>query len=156
MKKLVLILAVLFVGLSAFAGGTGANYYVVSTGEKLFCKKISVGDQYIKATLENGEKILVPTKDVKMYYLNGDIYEKLPVYENNVKTNKEIFMQFVATRAGLKLYKYTKYEEAIDISTGEHLGVKNVDHYVVYKGDVLHVELNEKNYTTLLEFFRVM
>lgn len=156
MKKLVLILTVLFVSLSGFAKGAGENYYMVYTGEKLFCKKISVGDQYIKATLENGEKVIVPTKEVKMYNLNGTIYEKLPVYENNVNTNKEMFMQFVATRAGLKLYKYTKYEEAMDIRTGEHLGLTHVDHYVVYRGNELHVELTEKNYTTLLEFFRLM
>ncbi len=156
MKKLVLILSVLLTSLSGFATDLGGNYYMVSGGEKLYCKKIQVGNQYIKATLENGEKIVIPTSEVKMYRVNGKIYEKLPVFVNNKNINKQLFMEFVATRAGLKLYKYSKYEEGFDKATGAYLGVSKVDYYLVFRGDQFHVEVTDKNYQTLFEFFRVM
>ncbi|HEY4787977.1 MAG TPA: hypothetical protein VIH57_18110 [Bacteroidales bacterium] len=155
MKKLVLILTVLMMSLSGFAAGLGENYYMVSTGEKLYFKKIQIGTQVIRATLENGKKVVIPISEVKMYTLNGKIYEKLPVYVNNKITNKHSFMEFVTTRAGLKLYKYSKYVEGVDKATGAYLGVSKVDYYVVYRGDQLHVDVTEKNYQTLFDFFGI-
>jgi len=155
MKKLILILSVLLTSLSIFATDLSGNFYMVSTGEKLYCKKIQVGAQYIKATLENGEKIVVPTSEVKMYRLNGKIFEKLPVFVDNKTTNKQLFMEFVTTRAGLKLYKYSNYEEGVDAATGAYLGVTKVDHYVVFRGDQFHVALTERNYQTMFDFFRI-
>ena len=155
MKKLVLILSVLIIGLSGFAKNLSETYYVASTGEKLNCKKIQVGTNIIKATLENGKKISIPTSMVKLYRLNGKIFEKLPVFVNNKSANNQLFMEFVATRAGLKLYKYSKYEEGVDANTGVYLGVTKVDHYLVFRGDQFHVEVTDKNYQTLFDFFRI-
>ena len=155
MKKLATILAAVLIGLSAFAKDYSGNFYMVSTGEKLTCTKIQVGAKNIKATLENGEKVTVPISTVKMYSLNGKIYEKLPVFVDNKDSKQQMFMEFIATRAGLKLYKYTKYEEAADAVTGDYIGYTNVDHYVVFKGDQFHVELTERNYQTMFDFFRV-
>lgn len=155
MKKLATIFAILLFCLTGFAKDLSGNYYMISTGEKLYCKKIQVGAQKIKATLENGEKVIIPTSQVKMYHLNGKTFEKLPVYANNRNTNKETFMEFVTTRAGLKLYKYSKYVEGYDKVTKEYMGVSKVDYYLVFKGDQFYVEVTDRNYKTLFEFFRI-
>ena len=155
MKKLVFVLSVLMMSLSMFASELGENYYMVSSGEKLYFKKIQIGNQFIRATLQNGKKVTIPIIEVKMYQLNGKIFNRLPVYKNDKNTNKQVFMEFVATRAGLQLYKYSKYEEGFDKVTGVYRGVAKVDHYLVFRGDQFHVEVTDKNYQTLFDFFRV-
>lgn len=128
---------------------------MAANGEKLYCQKIHVGAQKIKATLENGEKVIIPTSQVKMYRIDGKTFEKLPVYVNNKSTNNEIFMEFVTTRAGLKLYKYSKYVEGVDKVTGEYMGLSKVDYYLVFRGDEFYVDVTERNYKTLFDFFRI-
>lgn len=155
MKKLTTVLAILLLCLTGFAKDLGGNFYMMSTGEKLYCKKIQVGASNIRATLQNGEKVSIPTAMVKMYSLNGRIYEKLPVFVNNKYMKNNRFMEFVATRAGLKLYKYSEYEECINVATGAYQGVTKIDHYLVFKGDQPYVEVTDKNYQTLFDFFRV-
>lgn len=66
-----------------------------------------------------------------------------------------VFMEFVTSRAGLKLYKYSNIEEVVNSKSGAYLGVKKVDRYIVYKGDQFWVNVTDKNYSTLLDFFRV-
>jgi hypothetical protein len=155
MKKLTTILAILLLCLTGFAKDLSGNFYMISTGEKLYCKKIQVGAQTIKATLENGEKVTIPTSQVKMYHLDGKTFEKLPVYVDNRNTNELKFMEFVTTRAGLKLYKYSKYVEGIDKITGAYMGVSKVDYYLVFRGDQFYVDVTERNYRTLFDFFRI-
>lgn len=155
MKKLVLIISVCLFTLTAFSKEVPSNYYLSSNNEMLFCKKIRLNKESIKAVLDNGKRVIIPTSDIKMYRMNGKIYEKLPVYINNKKTSKEAFMQFVTTRAGLRLYKYSSWEEVIDRQNGAYLGVAKVDKYCVYKGDQLWVSVNERNYPTVLNFFGV-
>jgi hypothetical protein len=153
MKKLMLFLAVAVISLTSFAKGYSGDFYMVSSGEKLYCKKIQMGKETTQATLENGEKIVVATSEIKMYQLNGKIYEKMPLYVNNVNSNKEIFMEFVATRGGLKLYKYSKYEEGLDKETGAYEGTSKDEHYCVFRGNQYWVLVTDKNYQNLFNFF---
>lgn len=153
MKTIAIAFFLVLVSLTGMA--KELDYYVMATGEKLFCTKIRLGPVNTKAVLENGEKVLLRTADIHSYRLNGKIFEKMPLFENDVKTSKNVFMQFVTTRAGLKLYKYTTSEEGIDKLSGRYLKSTSVDHYVVYKGDQFYVSITDKNYPTMFEFFGI-
>lgn len=156
MKKLTFILVILLVGVSGFAKAVSENYYVIYTGEKLYCKKIQVDKDFINAVLDNGQKVVIPASQIKMYQVNGEIFEKLPVYVNNVNTNQQVFMQFVATRAGLRLYKYTMRDDIVNKETGAHEKGRKVEHSVIFRGDQFYGEITDKNYQTMMEFFRVI
>lgn len=153
MKKAMFTLLLMLVCMAGIA--KELDYYVIVTGEKLYCTKIRLGAVNTTAVLENGEKVTLRTADIHSYRLNGKIFDKMPLYENNKFTNKNVFMQFVTTRAGLKLYKYSVSEEGVDKLSGIYLKSTSVDHYVVFKGDQFYVSITDKNYPTMFEFFGV-
>jgi hypothetical protein len=153
MKKIIFTMMLVLVSLAGTA--KELDYYVIASGEKLYCSKIRLGAVTTKAVLENGEKVTLRTAEINSYRLNGKIFDKLPVYENNKLTDQKVFMQFVTTRAGLKLYKYTKFEEGIEKTTGSIFKAGPVDYYVVFKGDQFYVAITEKNYANLFNFFGV-
>jgi hypothetical protein len=155
MKKLTLIICAFAIVMSAKTAELKANYFIMKSGETMTCKRILFQTNYVKVIMENGSKLIIPKEQIKVIRTNGKYYEKMPVYSNNTKTNDEIFMQFVTTRAGLKLYKYTTdISKIIDNKAFDKIDY-SADCYVVYKGDQLHVNITEKNYQTLFEFFRV-
>jgi hypothetical protein len=155
MKKIFLFIVAFTIGLSVNAVELKANYYIKTTGETMNCKKIQFNTNNIKVILENGEKLTISKDQVKALRANGKYYEKLPVYENNAKTNKEEFMQFVTTRAGLKLYKYTTQTTNIDDSRGFNINGTTMDCYVVFKGDQYYVAITNANYPNMFQFFGI-
>ena len=155
MKKLIIFLATgLLMILSVNAADLKANYYVLSTGEINNCRNVQFKANEIRIVLENGEKLIISKSEIKAIKVNGKYYEKLPVYENNKPTNQEEFMEFVATRGGLKLYKY-RASISDNRSKGFNEKAYEMDYYVVFRGDQYWVEVNDINYPTLFNFFRV-
>lgn len=155
MKKIVLLFFVLMTGITINAAESKANYFVMNSGQVMTCKKILFKADYIKATMENGAVLIIPVEEIKAIRTNKKYYEKMPVYKNNVKTNNEKFMQFVTTRAGLKLYKYTADMNEINGNKVFNNLVNNAECYVVYKGEQFYVAITDKNYPTLFEFFKL-
>jgi len=155
MKKIILIIIAFAIGFSINAAETKANYYVMNTGETMTCKKIQFKTNVIIAKMENGSKLIIPVENLKAMRANGKYYEKMPVYVNNNLTSEEKFMQFVTTRAGLKLYKYTTDINKINSSKAFNQQGFETECYVVYKGDQMHVEINENNYQTIFTFFHL-
>ena len=155
MKKLISFLTIgLLISFSVKAADLKSNYYVLSNGEMNNFKNIQFRANEIKVTLENGEKLIIPKAQIKAIKANGKYYEKLPVYVNNQPTSQEEFMEFVATRGGLKLYKY-RADINSSRSKGFNEGNYQMDYYVVFRGDQYWVEVTDANYPTLFDFFRI-
>jgi hypothetical protein len=150
MKKLLLIISICFFTLSGFANLAPVDYYLSVNNEKLHCKKINLDKESIRAVLENGKEVEVPASEVKMYCKNGKIFEKLPLYVNNLATDKNVFMQFIGTRAGLRLYKYNGMEE---VNSDGKVKVRKIQKYYVFKGYDYWSEVTDKNYQTTMDFF---
>jgi hypothetical protein len=155
MNKLILTIGALMIATASMAANLGSNYFVKTTGELTNCKKILFLKNDIKVVLENGTEINIAKDELKAIRINEVYYEKLPVYSNNVKTNKEEFMQFVATRGGLKLFKYAAGVSETNSAKGFNVNGAAMDYYVVYKGDQLWVEVTARNYPTLFDFFGI-
>jgi hypothetical protein len=155
MKNFILTIGALMIVTATMAANLESTYFVKNTGELTNCKKIHFRTNDIKVVYENGMEVLIPKNELKAIRVNEVYYEKLPVYVNNVKTEKEEFMQFVATRGGLKLFKYSANVSKASGSKGFNVSGYTMDYYVVYKGDQLWVEVTDVNYPTLFAFFGV-
>lgn len=155
MNRFILLIGTIMIGAVTLAAGVETNYYVKNTGEISNCKKIQFGTNDLKVECENGTILTIPKENIKAIRLNAVYYEKLPVFENNLKTDREEFMQFVKTRAGLRLYKYTAEIGNASGSAGFNVQGNKMDHFLVFKGDQFFVEITEKNYPTLFEFFGI-
>jgi hypothetical protein len=148
MKKIILLVIISVLTLTGFSESPTGNFYMGSDNEKHYCKKINLEKDSAVAILENDEKMVIPVSEIKMYRLNGVTFEKLPVYMNNQNTDTYAFMEFITTRAGLRLYKYSTREEI----SGKHRKTKK---YYVFKGNQLWMEITDKNRSTQSDFFDV-
>lgn len=155
MKNLIFTISVLMIATATMAANLETTYFVKNTGELTNCKQIIFRVNDIKVVYENGTEVFIPKNEVKAIHLNNVYYEKLPVYVNNKSTGKEEFMQFVATRGGLKLFKYSGKLTDANGSKGFNVNGFTMDYYVVYKGDQLWVDVTDVNYPTLFTFFGV-
>jgi hypothetical protein len=157
MKKIMFIILVgMLVNLSALANkNLKADYYILVSGEMNNCKSIHFRTNDIKAVLENDEELFISKSQIKAIKANGKYYEKLPVYINNKPTDQQKFMEFITTRGGLKLYKYTDDMNRDSRLKGFNLNGFQMDYYVVFKGDQYWVEITDKNYPTMFDFFGI-
>jgi hypothetical protein len=154
MKTLAFIISICLLSLTGYSKDKPYNYYWSSNHQLSFFKKIRLNNGSIKVRLENGKKVEVPVTDVTTYRYHGKTYEKLPVFVDNKYDHKCAFMQFVSTRGGLRLFKYTTWENPQG-NDGSNLDVVKVDHYTVYNGNQFWVSVDQRNYKTIMDFFGV-
>jgi hypothetical protein len=143
MKKVVVILLMVFFSANLFAEVHGD--YVKTENGTFFFKKVKQG---IKCCLvgitENGEKVKFTKPEIVSFCKDGQVYEKMPLYNDNKPTDKQEFMALVCYRHGMKLYKY------------ENMNNSSMDQfrrYFIFKGDKYVLEVTEKNRPTLISFF---
>jgi hypothetical protein len=145
----------LLVNITISAIATGSNYYISTSEQVTNFKNIKFRNNEIKVVLENGEKQIISLAKVKTIKANGKIYDKMPVYKNNKPTNKELLMELIAVKDGLKLYKF-----CTDINWDDRLnGFNVVDYkmeiYAVYKDNKFQSEINDTNYPAMFTFFGI-
>jgi hypothetical protein len=146
----------LLISTSVTAKSTETNYFISTAGQLTHFKHITFKHNEIKVVLENGEKLIIPSAQIKTIRAKGKIYDKLPVYKNNEPTTKEVFMELVTTKDGLKLYRYSS-----DINSDRRTMGFNVndnyemENYVVYKDGQFKTEVNDSNYEAIFTFFDV-
>ena len=143
MKNLLLVLSILLITTSVLANSDG-DYIKTSEGTYFFKKvKTNWSSNFIgiKAT---GERVKFKKSEVLAYNKDGELYEKMPVYSNNVPTGDIVFMKAVCYRNQLKLYEY----EYVSGSTK-----KESRRYYVFKGDKFVVEMDNINREILTAFF---
>ena len=118
--------------------------YIIAGDDVHYFKKVRYGVTSNLVGIEESGKIRFQGSEVKAYCKNGQVYEKMPVISNNMKTGQYAFMELLACRNGLKVYRHSDYN-ASDMAVS--------DEYFVFNGDQFHVSFNEKNSKTLSEFF---
>jgi hypothetical protein len=144
MKKLLVILSMVFISTSLMASISEGDFIRTEEGTFFFKKvKVSFTSNFI-GVKTNGERVKFSNSDVIAYCKNGEQFEKMPVYKNNVLINKEDFMKVVCYRNGMRLYEY----EYLSENTG-----KQSRRYYVFKGEKFVVEMDYVNRSTLTAFF---
>jgi hypothetical protein len=146
MKKLaVLILAAMFciTGMVAAAPGN----WVVTGKDRIGCEKISLGISKARIVLENGEKLVVPISELESYSSDGMVFVKKVIPDNGLSNGTAVFMQLMKVKGGLTLYRNVEFDPEL---TGR---LKSYDHFYVYKGEELHLVLDEKTMPDAFNFF---
>ena len=143
MKKLALILSMVLLSTTFILANDGD--YVKTKDGVYFLKNLHHG---LKCCLvgktATGEKMKFKKEDISSFCIDNVIYEKMPVYKNNIMTGEEDFMKAISYRNGLKLYEY------------EYISKKSnteARRYYVFKGNQYVVEIDGGNKQNVTAFF---
>lgn len=121
--------------------------WLMTVESKLDCKKINLGIHNARVILKNGEKKTVPISTIRSYAVDGKEFTNLPLYRNGEPTGRTAFMELIGTMGELGLYRI----EINDIVASD-LQDKQY-RYFLYKGDKLHLALDEKSLPNVCKVF---
>jgi len=144
MKKIFLIL-IFAVFSTALIAENGYGDFVVTKEGVFYFKNVRHGITiFLVCKKANGEKVKFTKSDVLVYQLKGQRYEKMKVYKNCELSNDCAFMRVLTYKNGMKLCEHLTYYDSGKI----------IPNYFVYKGGDLIVDVNEKNYESIRQFYK--
>jgi hypothetical protein len=143
MKKL----SLLFIfGIFTLSSVVKANIpdYIITRDDVKFYSKVTAGEdsRLIGMTESGGDQY--DMNEVVSYRKEGRVYEKMPVILNDQETGNHAFMELIAYKNGLKLYRHNITDVGND-----HRG----EEYLVFRDGGYVVRFNEKNSKTLNKYF---
>lgn len=154
MKKLFLIVVILMSSYALKAEGEANNY--VTVGDKTyFCEKITEGLFNMNLTLENGAILKVPFKNVKSYSNKGKMYERLPVICKDAPENCTALMEYITSRNGLRLYKYSEVMEHGELYNNTYEKAHLEFEFFVFKEGKFYLHVTRENVESVLPFFGI-
>jgi len=145
MKKLAILISGTLFCLAGIAAES-SDSWVIAGKDRISCDKVNVGISKARITLDNGEKMTLPVKQIDAYASDGMVFDRKMVYRNGKPTGHTQFMELMKVRNGLSLYKTTAFD--VDLGTA-------VDQYNVYKGEELYLELDRKTMPNVFNFFNI-
>jgi hypothetical protein len=135
MKKGVVLVAVFFLCLSAFAKVTRSNWLETSKG-KIDCKEINLGMTKATVVMDDGTKVDINYDDITSFSRNGKVFNKLKLYEDNKPTSQMAFMELIKTWNDLSLYR---------LSAESSLSRTESTKYYLYNGTSYHMQLDDRS-----------
>ncbi len=105
MKKVVMLAICIAICL-ANSTSLLADSWVISKDGNIDCKSIRIGASKTRLILQDGQKLVLPTEEIRMYYLDGRLYYKRCLYRDGKPCKQMVFMELVEYRDGLCLYRY--------------------------------------------------
>lgn len=155
MKTHLIIPVLLFVFLTANAGNkSDLRSFVVTNDDTILCKEVAFNATNATLTMENGQTMEIKRENVEAFKSNGKIYVKKVVYKNGVATEKTAYMLLLGERSNLKLYKYKYYElDDSKLSGKSKPNPHEVVKLLVYNGDNLYLQVEDKNVNNVLDYF---
>jgi hypothetical protein len=84
-----------------------------------------------------------PASVVDAYKKDGKVYHRLTDIDNGKPVNRNVYMEVVAARNGLTLYRQVRYVDSRE----------RVEVYHIFKGSDYHLTLEPRNSEGLLNFF---
>ena len=144
MKKITVLFAIGLLSLSTIVKA-GVLDYVITEDGITYYEKIQQGLNNSIVCSDGNEEVIFQSDLVKAYRRDGRVYEKMPVVVNNKLTGTEEFMELVAYRNGMKLFRHN-----VSKSRGNQQG----EELLVYRDGNFVVRLNDENSGTLKDFFQ--
>ncbi len=143
MKKLSVLFIIGIISLASTVKAGVPDYIVTEEGVK-FYERVRYGiTANIVGVSESGRDCYA-ANEVIAYRRNGRIYERMPVIRDNSETGRYDFMEVMAYRCGMKVYRH-------NIPAG--LNMPDNNEYLVFRDGKFVVRFDEKNIKTLNEFF---
>jgi hypothetical protein len=146
MKKVALFIVLLSISVSVFAKLPKVVDYVITSNGVVYFEKISYGlshENYLICKNDIGDKVSFSFDEIVSYRKSGKVYEKKPLIEDLKTTENYVFMEYVRYNNGLQVMNY----HTLDCNGNE------VDNLYVFKAEKFVVDVNDKNYETLADFF---
>ena len=144
MKKLILIAIIATVTLAAYSSPKVTDYVVTEDGVTYFTKMRYGINAYLVCTNEDGSIVKYTREEILSFRKNGEVFKKNALIKNGKPCEECEFMKLVKTRHGVSLYTY----ECTNNRGNRILKC------MVYKDDKFVLEVDEDNYTQILEFFK--
>ena len=143
MKKMSLLLLLGIFSLSSLVKA-GMPDYVITGDDVHYFKNVRFGiTSYLVGTNESG-KVRYQADEVVCYRKDGKVYEKMQVICDGKQTGCYAFMELVAYRNGLKVFRHSFYR-------GYYM--PRQDEYVIYKDGSYYLGFDERNFKILCKFF---
>jgi len=154
MKKILLSLTALLVLTSIQARDMSDYNYIVTPKVTYYCASINVGKLETKCVLTSGEILSLHNDEILAYKLDGRIFERMPVYDKDKDTGREVFMELIAIKGDHKLFKMHCSNGCFTVkrSCEKEMGYCRL--YVFRSGNY-HLEITTNNYPTVLQFFDI-
>jgi hypothetical protein len=144
MKKLIFLVTVGIFALSSLVQAGIPDF--IRTGEDMtYYEKVRYGLTGTLVGINGSGKDQYKAEEVVAFRKDGKVYERMPVIENNMETGKYAFMELMAFRNGMKLYRH-------DLSNGSNL--PNQQEYLVFQDGRYIVRYDQNNSKTLNRFFQ--
>ncbi|MEI6575199.1 MAG: hypothetical protein WCO63_03380 [Bacteroidota bacterium] len=154
MKTIILLTAILSISLGLSAAKNNPPNYVTANGQTYFGEKIKMGISYTRIINSGEDAIKIENASVDSYMRDGHLFERLPmVCEENAQD--KVFMEYLTTRGGLRLYKYAHYDENCNLSDGNFTKATAKNCFFVYKDGKFYLKIDEKNAQSCLPFFGI-
>lgn len=106
MKKVTLIIGLLFASFAMMAG-TPTKPYVIVDGKIQFCDKLVEQTSGFKLKFSDKESMKLSLNEVDEFYNNGKYFQRFSIDEEGIDNE---FMEVVAVKGNLRLVKYSYYE----------------------------------------------
>lgn len=145
MKKFTLITALilLFAATQVLAGGESVSY-VKTNGKVYFGQDLKRGLFNTKIISTDGTVLRIPNTKVVAYMHDSKLFEYLPVVCEDNDTICFAMMEYITSRSGLKLYRYSCYDNK-DTTYG----------YFVFKDNKFYLSITKENAASTLPFFGI-
>jgi len=142
MKKLSILVIIGIVCLTSMVKA-GVPDYVICGEDVRYFEKVRYGLNSNLVGISEEGRVHYQAEDVISFSRNGRIYERMPVIRNNKETGRYSYMELVAYRNGMKVFR-----ESPDGNPG-----RPTNDYIVYQDGKYVVRFDEKNSETLSKFF---
>lgn len=152
--KTSLILLLILLSAGVWAKTTGDNF-VVADGVTYYCNAMKTGFTKTHIFTKNGDIINVPNNHVKAYKLNGHLFELLPLVNSSGDTVDRAFMELIAVRNGIRLYKYCTNCCKYDPLNNVIAPLNRVFRYYIYQDGKMKLLTNEVEKNNFLNYFNV-
>lgn len=153
MKTIILSCLMMFTTLVLSATPSSPDEYVKTKNDILYYTRLTVGPTKARLILDNGKKMTLMNNEVVAYKKNGKIYEKVPLYFKDKNTNRQVFMEIIKYKNGMKLYRYNSYSSFRPGFSADD--PQPVEQYYVFKNGSYHLQLDKVNYKTVFDFFGI-
>lgn len=129
--------------------------YVTAEGKTYFGQELKHGLFKTKIVSADGNVYKVRNHDIDVISDGRHLYEKLPVICENNDTLCMALMEYITSRDGLRLYRYTGYTEDVNPVTNTFRKAHERFGYFVFKDGKFYLRLDEKNAATAFPFFGI-
>ncbi|MEI6748953.1 MAG: hypothetical protein ACOYMF_00350 [Bacteroidales bacterium] len=155
MKKSIFIIMFIMVAIGIKSMAAEKVCYVSANGNTYFGKELKQGLFKTKIVSADGKVFKVKNHDINSYSDGKHQFEKLPVICENNDTLCMAMMEYITSRNGLKLYRYTCLSEGNDLLTSTFRKAHKNYGYFVFKDGKFYLRINEKNAAATFPFFGI-